>query len=154
MLEKKSVLKSTDISIKKTKSRKEMLLNKSLDGIIDDETFKAKDKELSNEIDRLKYERGQINNYEKDSMEFIKFGIHIIKNVGIFYEKATINTKQKLISSIFKEKLIFNGERYRTPILNKGVELISQSISVLDSLKNKKKRLSFDNLPLRTQSGT
>jgi site-specific DNA recombinase len=150
----KSVLKSTDISIKKTKNRKEMLLNKSLDGIIDDETFKAKDKELSNEIDRLKYERGQINNYEKDSMEFIRFGIHIIKNIGTFFEKATINTKQKLISSIFKEKLIFNGERYRTPIFNKGVELISQSISVLDSLKNKNERLSFDNLPLCTRDGT
>jgi site-specific DNA recombinase len=150
----KSVLKSTDISIKKTKSRKEMLLNKSLDGIIDDETFKAKDKELSNEIDRLKYERGQINNYEKDSMEFIKFGIHILKNIGTFFEKATINTKQKLISSIFKEKLVFNGERYRTPILNKGVELISQSIRILEGLENKNERLSFDNLPLCTRDGT
>ena len=84
-------------------------------------------------------------------MEFIKFGIHIIKNIGTFFEKATINTKQKLISSIFKEKLVFNGERYQTPILNKGVELISKSISVLESLKNKNGRLSFDNLPLCTQ---
>ena len=150
----KSVLKSTDISINKTKSRKEMLLNKSLDGIIDDETFKAKNKELSDEIDKLKYERGQINNYEKDSMEFIKFGIHIIKNVGTFFEKATINTKQKLISSIFKEKLVFNGERYRTPILNKGVELISKSISLLEDLENRNGRLSFDNLPLCTRDGT
>ena len=150
----KSVLKSTDISIKKTKSRKEMLLNKSLDGIIDDETFKAKNKELSDEIEKLKYERGQINNYEKDSMEFIKFGIHIIKNVGTFFEKATINTKQKLISSVFKEKLVFNGERYRTPILNKGVELISKSISELEGLENKNGRLSFDNLPLCTRDGT
>jgi site-specific DNA recombinase len=149
----KSVLKSTDISIKKTKSRKEMLLNKSLDGIIDDETFKAKNKELSDEIEKLKYERGQINNYEKDSMEFIKFGIHIIKNVGTFFEKATINTKQKLISSVFKEKLVFNGERYRTPILNKGVELISKSISALEGLENKNGRLSFDNLPLCTPNG-
>ena len=131
-----------------------MLLNKSLDGIIDDETFTAKDKELSNEIDRLKYEKGQINNYEKDSMEFIRFGIHIIKNIGTFFEKATINTKQKLISSIFKEKLIFNGEKYRTPILNKGVELISQSISMLEGLENKNERLSFDNLPLCTRDGT
>ena len=87
-------------------------------------------------------------------MEFIRFGIHIIKNIGTFFEKATINTKQKLISSIFKEKLIFNGERYRTPIFNKGVELISQIINVLDSLKNKNERLSFDNLPLCTRDGT
>ncbi|MDG2086519.1 MAG: recombinase family protein, partial [Flavobacteriales bacterium] len=150
----KSILKSTDISIKKAKSRKKALLNKYLDEIIDDETFKAKNKELSDEIDKLNYERGQINNYEKDSMEFIQFGVHIIKNIGTFFEKATINTKQKLISSIFKEKLVFNGERYRTPILNKGIELICQSISILEGLENKSRRLSFNNLPLCTRDGT
>ena len=150
----KSILKSTDISIKKARNRKKVLLIKSLDGIIDDETFKSNNKELSDEIDKLIYERGQINNYEKDSMEFIKFGVHIIKNVGTFFEKSTINTKHKLISSIFKEKLVFNGERYRTPILNKGVELISKSISVLEGLENKNGRLSFDNLPLCTRDGT
>ena len=150
----KSILKSTDISIKKARNRKKALLIKSLDGIIDDETFKSNNKELSDEIDKLTYERGQINNYEKDSMEFIKFGVHIIKNVGTFFEKSTINTKHKLISSIFKEKLVFNGERYRTPKLNKGVELISKSISVLEGLENKNGRLSFDNLPLCTRDGT
>ena len=87
-------------------------------------------------------------------MEFIKFGIYVIKNIGNFFEKATVNTKQKLISSIFKEKLVFDNEKYRTPILNKGIEIISQSISVLEGFKNKNGRLSFDNLPLCTRDGT
>ena len=87
-------------------------------------------------------------------MEFIKFGIHVIKNIGNFFEKAKVNTKQKLISSIFKEKLVFDNEKYRTPTLNKGVELISKSISLLEGLENKNGRLSFDNLPLCTRDGT
>ena len=150
----KSVLKSIDISINKAKSRRTMLLNKSLDEIIDDETFKAKNKELSDEIEKLTYEKGQINNYEKDSMEFIKFGVHIIKNIGTFFEKATVSTKQKLISSIFKEKLVFDGERYQTPKLNKGIHLICQSINILERSSNENGRLFFNNLPLCTRGGT
>ena len=80
-----------------------MLLDKFLDGVFGNEIYKTKEDELSSEIKKLEYEKSQLNNYEKDSMEFIKFGIHLIKNIGNF-EKATVNTKQKLISSIFKEK--------------------------------------------------
>ena len=82
------------------------------------------------------------------------FGIPVINNIGNFFEKATVNTKQKLISSIFKEKLVFVNEKYRTPILNKGIELISQSFSVLEGFKNKNERQSFDYLPLCTRDGT
>ena len=58
-----------------------------------------------------------------------------------------------MINSILKEKLVFNGEIYQTPLLNKGVELILKIISTLEGFKNKNERLSFDNLPLCTRSG-
>ena len=150
----KSLVKNIDTKIKTLTNRKSILLDKCLDGHINDETYGLKDVELSSEIEQLKYEREQLNDYEKDAMEFTKFGIHIIKNLGSFFEKATVNTKQKLLSSIFKEKLVFDGEKYRTPILNKGIELISNSIKRLEGLKNKNGRLSFDNLPLSTRGGT
>ena len=41
--------------------------------------------------------------------------------------------------------------KYRTPDLNKGLELICRNIKALDSVKNKNGRLSFDNIPLSTQ---
>ena len=150
----KSIIKSINDKIKKLEKRKSSLLDKLLDELITDELFNSKDKELKSEIDKLKMERGQLNDYEKDAMEFTKFGIHMIKNLGSFFEKATVNTKQKLLSSIFKEKLVFDGGKYRTPILNKGIELISKSIKILECLKNKNGRLSFDNLPLCTRGGT
>tara|TARA_B110000879_G_scaffold113799_1_gene151778 strand:+ start:2409 stop:3965 length:1557 start_codon:yes stop_codon:yes gene_type:complete len=150
----KSIISSIDNKIKKLRDRKKVLLDKFLDGVFENEIYKTKEDELSREIKKLQYEKSQINTYEKDSMEYIKFGIHVIKNIGNFFEKATVNTKQKLISSIFKEKLVFDNEKYRTPILNKGIELISQSINVLEGFKNKNRRLSFDNLPLCTRDGT
>ena len=50
--------------------------------------------------------------------------------------------------------MVFDNKKYRTPILNKGVELISKSISLLEGLENKNGRVSFDNLPLCTRDGT
>ena len=91
--------------------------------------------------------------YTTEQVKIIRDTLNKLAEV-IYSEKATINTKQKLISSIFKEKLVFNGERYRTPLFNKGVELISHSISILEGLENKNERLSFDNLPLCTRDGT
>jgi hypothetical protein len=59
-----------------------------------------------------------------------------------------------MLSSIFKQKLVFEDEKYRTPILNKGIELISKSISLLQDYKNKNERQSYDYLPLCTRDGT
>ncbi|MDG1440563.1 MAG: hypothetical protein P8Q16_07365 [Flavobacteriales bacterium] len=58
------------------------------------------------------------------------------------------------MSSIFKEKLVFKDEEYRTPILNFGIELIYKSINVLEDNLNKNGRQSFDYLPLSTRGGT
>ena len=150
----KSIVKSINEKIKKLEKRKSVLLDKLLDDLISNELFNSKDKELKIEIEELKVERGQLNEYEKDTQKFIKFGIHMIQNVGEIFEKASVNIKQKLLSSIFKEKLVFDGEKYRTPKLNKGIELITNTVKALESLKNKNGRLSFDNLPLCTRGGT
>ena len=80
--------------------------------------------------------------------------IYNLEKIGLLLEKSTVNTKQKLLSSIFNEKLVFDEEKYQTPILNKGLELITISINTLEVVKNKNERLSFDNLPLCTPDGS
>jgi site-specific DNA recombinase len=129
-------------------------LDKYLDEVISDEVFKSKDNDLKIEIDKLKEDKGQLKEYEKDTQKFIQFGIHMIQNVGTMFEKASVNIKQKLLSSIFNEKLIFDGEKYRTPKLNKGIELITNTVKALELIKTKNGRLSFDYLPLCTRGGT
>jgi site-specific DNA recombinase len=149
----KSMMKSIDINIKKFEDKKEVLLDKLLEVAITNDMFNSKNAELENKISQLIIDKNQLNDYEKDSLEFIRFGIHILKNLGEFFEKATVNTKQKLLSSIFNKKLVFDGEKYRTPILNRGLELITRSINALEVVKNKNERQSFDYLPLCTRSG-
>lgn len=150
----KSTIKKIDDKITKLKNRKDILLDRYLDGHIDNDTYNSKSSELSHQINDLVFDKNQLDQYEKDEIEYIDFGIYMVKHLGTLYDKGSLPIKQKLLSSIFKEKLVFDGEKYRTPKLNKGIELITSSIKGLESIGNKNGRPSFDNLPLSTRGGT
>ena len=94
-----------------------------------------------------------LDDYESDTKKFPDYGLHLLKNLGDFFNQASVYNKQKMLSSIFKQKLIFEDQKYRTPILNKGTELISRIINVLQAYENKSERQSYDYLPLCTRSG-
>ena len=149
----KSTIKKIDDKITKLKNRKDILLDRYLDGHIDNDTYNSKSSELSHQINDLVFDKNQLDQYEKDEIEYIDFGIYMVKHLGTLYDKGSLPIKQKLLSSIFKEKLVFDGEKYRTPKLNKGIELITSSIKGLESIGNKNGRPSFDNLPLSTWGG-
>lgn len=129
-------------------------MDKFIDEAISKDVYSQKDIELSNELVDLKNQINQLNDYEKDTKKFIDYGLYLLKNLGSFFNKASVSTKQKMLSSIFKQKLIFEDKKYRTPILNKGIELISKNINVLQAYKNKNERQSYDYLPLCAQGGT
>lgn len=65
-------------------------MDKYIDGLIIDEIFKSKDKELMFEIDKLKVKKSQLNEYEKDTQKFIQFGIHMVQNIGTMFDIASI----------------------------------------------------------------
>ena len=45
-------------------------------------------------------------------------------NLGESYNKAEVGTKQKIISSIFPENLIYENNNYRTTRINEIIELL------------------------------
>lgn len=58
--------------------------------------------------------------------KYIQFSTCFLADLGGYYKKATLITKQKIIGSIFSEKLEFDGENYRTAKVNAVFELISR----------------------------
>ena len=59
-------------------------------------------------------------------------------NLDTFFEQANVSIKNKLMSSIFDEKIEFDGLKYRTPIFKEGFGYIYNKIKELESIKNKK----------------
>ena len=150
----KNLVKSNQNKIVKFEKRQSILMDKFLDNDIDQISYAKKDRELKESINSLKEEISQLRCYEKDMQRFMQFGVNVLKNLGNYFEKASVKSKLKLLSSIFKEKLIFQEDHYRTPNFNEGIKLIYLSINELQDKSNKKRRQSFDYLPLGTPGGT
>ncbi len=147
---KKKLIKNIDEKINHLSKRKSNLLDKYLDGLLDNNTYNSKNKEIISSITQLKTDKLKLKDFEKDTDEFISFCIYLINNLGGLFKTSNIQIKQKLLSSILKEKLVFKGEKYRTLKLNKGIELIVLNINKLEQLKKQNGKLSFDNIPLST----
>ena len=79
-----------------------------------------------------------LNDYQKDLSEYIKYGLILMQNLDTFFEQANVSVKSKLISSIFEDKIEFDGVKYRTPIFKEGFGFIYSKINELESIKNKK----------------
>ena len=76
-----------------------------------------------------------LNDYKKDLSEYINYGLKLIQNFETFFENSDVLIKNKLMSSIFEDKIEFDGVKYRTPKFKDGFEFIYQKINELEGLK-------------------
>ena len=84
---------------------------------------------------------------DSNFMKHLKGGFSFLKNVNHYYEGANTEVKQKIVGSIFREKLVFENSQYRTPVYSEVVSLILQENKELQEIK--KGRNHFDLIPSR-----
>ncbi|MHA1482483.1 MAG: recombinase family protein [Candidatus Heimdallarchaeaceae archaeon] len=124
--------------IKKTEARKQVLTNKLVDDIIDNETYTSSRKVYDAKIIQLNGQLLDLGSEDDDVREFVDFGTRLLTNIHYFYSKSTVQLKQKLLSSILEGKLIFTGEKYRTPFFKEAISFITGNIKALEKIKSKK----------------
>ena len=131
-------IKTTKEDISKIEVRQQKLLEKLLDQVISDEVYKAHNTNLEKELFKKRQELENFNDYQKDLSEYIEFGLTLMQNLDVFFEQANISVKSKLMSSIFEEKIEFDGQEYRTPKFKEGFGFIYQKINELQVFKKEK----------------
>jgi site-specific DNA recombinase len=70
--------------------------------------------------------------------KLIEKAVSSLSQLDILYTKADITGKRQIISSIYPEKLCFDGLQYRTPRINEAASLIYQINNKLSAIKNRK----------------
>jgi len=118
--------------------KKDKLLDKLLDEVISDDLFKKHTKNIEKELTEKRNELSNLNDYQKDLSEYINYGLKLMQNLETLFEQSNVNVKNKLLSSIFDEKIEFDGQKYRTPKFKEGFEFIYQKISELQVFKKEK----------------
>ena len=131
-------IKATKESINRVEERQQKLLEKLLDQVISDEIYKLHNANLNKALLEKRQELENLNDYQKDLSEHIEYGLILMQNLDTFFEQANVSVKSKLISSIFEEKIEFDGVKYRTPIFKEGFGFIYRKTNELEGVKNKK----------------
>lgn len=82
--------------------------------------------------------KAELKDYRKDLDKFISFGVSLLANMDKVYNNCNVEVKEKLLGSIFSEKLIFENNSFRTLPFNEAILLFSRYNEVYRRLQNKK----------------
>jgi site-specific DNA recombinase len=138
----KSELEKVYKEIAKQKQR----LKNAKDLMLDGEFSASEYKEMKNEIDEtihllsndeLKMKEGLENHDVK-----IDSCLELLSTLDTYYDARNTITKQRIVGSIFPEKLIFENNKYRTPRINEVVDLICRKDKPFGGEKKEKQSIS------------
>ena len=130
-------LKSLEAQINK---RKELINNgedKFFEGSIDSETFNNAKARYKAKIDLLGKRKAELKAQDSNFIRYVNYGFSLLKDLDRYYLKSNIAVKQKLISSIFPEKLIYQEKKYRTSQINEVLALLTSNINHLGIVQSK-----------------
>ena len=131
-------IKSIDRQIEEV-SHNQMLLTEKygLNKIREDVYNKIMDN-YERELVDLRASKAELGDYQEDLDKFVSFGLTLLANLDVFYKNADIDTKIKLLGSIFSEKLQFFENSFRTLSFNDAVALLCRYNKDFGSLGKKK----------------
>ena len=112
-----------------------------LDGEITATEYKEMKIEIEDTLNTLTVQENRLKQSKRDYTPQINFSIDFLSNIDFYYNSVGIEAKQKIIGSIFPEKLTFENEEYRTTKINEIILLLQR-----ENKSEKKKSKSFCNL--------
>ncbi len=122
--------------LKKEVRRVEDMLNtlddKLLSGTISDANYNRISQRYEKQISDLKQQIEVMKNPNRANIEpKLSYSISLLDNMEGFFRDAPVAVKIKLLGSIFPEKIVFDGNNYRTNGYNKVLDLIYQQTNEL-----------------------
>lgn len=140
-IERETELKALTTQIRALESRLENLEDKFVDDLISVESYNRTKSRYDKDLNDLLERKMRLSNQNTSFMEWTKYSFSLMYNLSNYYSTSTLPVKQKIIGSIFPEKLIFDKENYRTAKPNAVLELLSLKVNELPA---KTKRLTHN----------
>lgn len=108
-----------------------------MDGDIKADSFNRVKEVYDRQLTECRSQKATLQTLESDYDKYLVFGLSLLSNLDFYYESASMEVKQKMVSSIFGKKLIFEGERVRTPETNQMLSLLTRFGEVLEEDEKK-----------------
>jgi site-specific DNA recombinase len=94
---------------------------------LDKFTYTRLKEKLTQECAEIRFRITELKKTESGFEEYCRYGISLLSNLPYYYSNATLEGKQKLLGSIFPEKLIFENGNYRTTKPNELLALLCRN---------------------------
>ncbi len=111
---------------------------KYLNNKIEAEDYNRIARKIKDDINKSNEELYNLNQIASDVTNHLKYGISLLSSLAFYYKNAPLEIKHQITGSIFPEKLIFNGKKYRTTKENLVINLLcSDSTSYKEPIMKK-----------------
>lgn len=90
------------------------------------------------ELTDLKIKKIEAQSTKGNYEHYLSYGMSLLSKLDFYYDNASVEGKRAIISSIFGENIVFDGERYRTFFVNEVVSRLSRFGEDLREGKNEK----------------
>ena len=111
--------------------------DKFCEGSLSDEAYTRISERYKKEIQGFQDRIKVLQSDTKGLKEKIDYSVNIIANLSLFMKDAPVKVKCKLLSSMFPQKIEFDGEKYRTTEYNQVLDLIFQETNKLRGYEEK-----------------
>ena len=133
-------IKKLDSEINKNRERINKAIQMMLDGELDSSEYRVVKSNYENANTTLLRIRASLELDKVDYGSKVNGSFNLLKHIDKFYNEARVDVKQKLVGLIFPEKLIFENDRFQTPIMNEIVSLIMLENKELETIKKGTKK--------------
>ena len=110
--------------------------DKYMEEKIDDDAYQRLNKRYKEKFSEIDQEILELESMDSNFDTYVKEGLPLLTNLSKRYLDLPVRYKKRIIGSIFPEKLIFDGTKYRTTRVNEVLSLMS---SVTNKYKGVKK---------------
>ena len=143
----RKVIDKIDKDINEIKEKMNKIEDKYIDGEIDINAYNRMINRQEQSLKVLADRKELIETPNRNKIEpQLKYSISLIDNIDKFFQYAPADAKIRALSSIFPEKIEFDGKKFRTDNFNQVLSLIYQQTNELRGL-NKKSEESFSTFP-------
>ncbi|MGP8216222.1 MAG: recombinase family protein [Bacteroidia bacterium] len=113
-----------ETEIKRNNETLDRAAKKLVNDELDKDSYKSLRESLLKETADLKLRIAELKDTDNGYLEYLRFGFTLLGNLPYHYNKATLEIKQRILGSIFSEKLIFSENTYRTAQPSDIIELL------------------------------
>ena len=114
--------------------------------LISTNDYQAANSRYLKQIEDLNYKISILKDLDKGFEDKLDFTANFLTNLPQYFESSDAEIQKKLLGSIFTEKLVFDGNKYRTPFVNPAINILCNKNKGYRG-KIKKADLQFEDQP-------